>query len=61
MNVYIGKRPIESIEEQIENSNEADSKWSETGDVEISDIEAPAEAEERVRESSRPTDGTRVS
>jgi RNA polymerase primary sigma factor len=48
MNVLVGKRTVESTEEQIENIIEPGSQWSEAGDVEIGDIDAPAGSEEEI-------------
>ena len=48
MNVQVGNRTLDSTEEQIVNIIEPGSQWSETGDLEIANVEAPPEAEEEL-------------
>ena len=47
MNVYVGNNTLDSTDEQIANIIDPGSQRSETGDLEIGNIEAPAELEER--------------
>ena len=48
MNVQVGNRTLDTTEEQIVNIVEPGSQWSETGELEIANVEALPEAEEEL-------------